>query len=196
MKVVLQMDAEMSLNLLVPGLSSQCTLLTMQDSTVPQVPPESRRIIKGRGLGIGLHPSFNRRPRDVLGSKGSWQIEDCARALECFLPLMFRPWRKGSEQVEVLQPPVLKECFGRLRRFGMFHMTHHSFDSEAEMLRAAVAAHQDLLQYCKAAEEVRTLCNVACKAAHKLQCEQRRVAAVPCLVQQPETYSGFLPGVK
>jgi hypothetical protein len=143
--------------------------LIMQDSTVPQVPNPSRRIIKGRGLGIGLHPSFNRRPRDVLGSKGSWQIEDCARALECFLPLMFRPWRNGSEQVEVLQPPVLKECFGRLRRFGMFHMTHHSFVSQDEMLLAALAAHEDFLQYCKAAEEVRALCCVACKAAPALR---------------------------
>jgi hypothetical protein len=127
----------------------------------------------------------------VLGSKASWQIEDCARALECFLPLMFRPWRNNNEQVEVLQPPVLKECFGRLRRFGMFHMTHHSFSSEDAMLRAAVEAHQDFLQYCKAAEEVSALCCVACKAAYELQSQQCRVAAVPCQAQQLATCSGF-----
>eukprot|EP00883_Tetradesmus_obliquus_P012537 jgi/Sobl393_1/539/SZX70654.1 len=125
-----------------------------RDSKVPQVTRDDRQIIKGRGLGIGLHPSFNRRPRDVLSSsKGSWQIEDFARALECFLPLMFRPLRSGSASEQVLRPDIVKKCFGHLRRFGLFHMTHHSFDSQGQMLLAAVAAHEELLAYGKAAEE-------------------------------------------
>lgn len=126
-----------------------------QESKVPQVPNESRRIIKGRvrGLGIGLHPNFNRPARDVLSSsKGSWQIEDFARALECFLPLLFRPHRSGNTSEEVLQPDIVKKSFGHLRRFGLFHMTHHSFDSEDHMLLAAMEAHEELLAYCKAAE--------------------------------------------
>ena len=129
---------------------------------MPQVTRDDRQIIKGRGLGIGLHPSFNRRPRDVLSSsKGSWQIEDFARALECFLPLMFRPLRSGSASEQVLRPDIVKKCFGHLRRFGLFHMTHHSFDNQGQMLLAAVAAHEELLAYGKAAEEVSLLCCIA-----------------------------------
>ncbi|WIA19765.1 hypothetical protein OEZ85_005679 [Tetradesmus obliquus] len=58
----------------------------------------------------------------------------------------------GNTSEQVLQPDIVKESFGHLRRFGLFHMTHHSFDSEDHMLLAAMEAHEELLAYCKAAE--------------------------------------------
>jgi hypothetical protein len=156
----------------------------LQESKVQQVPNESRRIIKGRvrGLGIGLHPNFNRPARDVLSSsKGSWQIEDFARALECFLPLLFRPHRSGNTSEEVLQPDIVKKSFGHLRRFGLFHMTHHSFDSEDQMLLAALEAHEELLAYCKAAEGVSFLCHAALVGS-SIACEAFRFGAVATIV--------------
>jgi len=115
------------------------------------IPPGSRRTIKGRARGLELHPSFNNRYRDVMGNKASWQIEDCARAVECFFPLIFR--RTRQSEVEVLQPEVVKEAYGHLRRFATFHMAVDKFDNMAVMTAAALAARKELLEYGKLAQE-------------------------------------------
>jgi len=115
------------------------------------IPPASRRVIRGRAGGLELHPSFNNRYRDVMGNKASWQIEDCARAVECFFPLLFRP--VGRPGVEVLQPGVVKQAYGHLRRFAAFHMATEKFEDMATMTAAALAARGELLEYGKLAEE-------------------------------------------
>lgn len=114
------------------------------------VPHASRRVIRGRAGGLELHPSFNNRYRDVMGNKASWQIEDCARAVECFFPLLFRPAGRG----EVLPPGVVKKAYGHLRRFAAFHMAAEKFDNVQLMTAAALAARMELLEYGKLAEEV------------------------------------------
>ena len=121
---------------------------------IPVVPAEARRVIKGRGLGIGLHPSFNRPFRDPLSKKGSWQIEDFARAVECFFPLLFRPMVSGNQREDVL-PENIRKPYGHLLRFALFHMkTDHSFKTWDELWKAAAEAHNELLGYGKAAEKV------------------------------------------
>ena len=87
-----------------------------------------------------------------MGNKASWQIEDCARAVECFFPSLFRP--AGRPAVEVLTPGAVKKAYGHLRRFAVFHMAMEKFDNFASLTTAALAARRELLEYGKLAEEV------------------------------------------
>lgn len=87
----------------------------------------------------------------MMTNKASWQIEDCSRALECFLPLLLRP--AGRPAADVLRPGIIKKAYGHLRRFAAFHMGTGSFKSWADLAGAALAAHQELLEYGKLAEE-------------------------------------------
>ena len=129
------------------------------------VPPASRRVIKGRAGGLTLHPSFNRLYKDVMANKASWQIEDCVRAIECFLPILFRPVQNPA--MPVLQPDKLKKAYGHLRRFAAFHASMAKFSDVAGLMVAAAAARRELLEYAKLAEEVSlepvlTLFSLAC----------------------------------
>jgi hypothetical protein len=100
-----------------------------------------------------LHPSFNRRFRNPFSSIASWQIEDCARALQCFFPMLFRPARSGNMQQEVL-PELAKKALGHLKRFAAFHLGHVAYESAMQYLAAAQQAHEELLQYGKLMEQV------------------------------------------
>lgn len=71
--------------------------------------------------------------------------------------MQFRPIRLGNQQYTVLGPPIVKTNFGRLRRFGMFHMqsaADHKFANHTEMVVGAVKAQQELIAYGAAAEQV------------------------------------------
>ena len=119
-----------------------------------RIPNDRRQVIRGRVEQMRLHPSFNRRFRSPFTSKASWQIEECARALQCFLPVCFRPVRRGSSKEEVLQPDLAKKAYGHLKRFAAFHLGHEGFDTQQEYVAAAIRAHQELLEYGKLVEQV------------------------------------------
>ncbi|KAF6249641.1 hypothetical protein COO60DRAFT_1686595 [Scenedesmus sp. NREL 46B-D3] len=118
-----------------------------------RIPNDRRQVIRGRVEQMRLHPSFNRRFRSPFTSKASWQIEECARALQCFLPVCFRPVRRGSSKEEVLQPDLAKKAYGHLKRFAAFHLGHEGFDTQQEYVAAAIRAHQELLEYGKLVEQ-------------------------------------------
>lgn len=102
-----------------------------------------------------MHPSFNRLYRDVMANKASWQIEDCARAIECFLPILLRPVQ--SPAMQVLQPDKVKKAYGHMRRFAAFHASMAKYADAPSLMVAAVAARNELLEYAKLAEEVRMM---------------------------------------
>lgn len=103
-----------------------------------------------------LHPSFSRGLRNPFSSIASWQIEDCSRALQCFLPMLFRPERSGPQQPPLLQPDLAKQAFGHLKRFAAFHLGHVKYSStdHTEYIQAAQDAHEELLKYGKLMEQV------------------------------------------
>jgi hypothetical protein len=94
--------------------------------------------------------------KDIVSGKGSWQIEDWCRAVECFIPMLFRPVLvRGRQVLEVLKPAHVKTAYGHLRRFAVFHMTMGRFQTWEELGTAADKAAEELLAYGKLAETVR-----------------------------------------
>jgi nucleoside-diphosphate-sugar epimerase len=72
--------------------------------------------------------------------------------------LFWRTTTVGSGQpVDVLQDPEVKKAWGHLRRFACFHLAEHTFASQQQLEAAVDAAQQELLEYCKLAEQVRPL---------------------------------------
>lgn len=110
--------------------------------------------MRGRILKTQLHPSFNRKFRSPFNSVASWQIEECNRALQCFLPLLFRPLRFVGRHLPLLQPDLVKTAFGHLKRFAAFHLGHVEYKTKAEFISAAKQAHDELLSYAKLMEQV------------------------------------------
>jgi hypothetical protein len=121
------------------------------------MPDAERRVVRGRFAGMQLHPSFNRKFRDPFSSVASWQIDDCARAVQCFLPMLLRPARSGRREMPLLCPEVSKQAFGHLKRFNAFHQGHVQYDTEEEYKAAAKAAVQELIQYGALMETVSTM---------------------------------------
>lgn len=111
-----------------------------------RIPNDARQIMRGR-MNVTLHPSFNRKFRSPFTSRASWTIEECSRAIQCFLSMMFRSVRSGGQQVEVLQPELAKQGFGHLKRFAAFHFGHVECHTKLEYITAAKEAHQELLSY-------------------------------------------------
>lgn len=114
-------------------------------------------MIRERLPTITLHPSFNRKFRNPFTSKASWQIEECIRALQCHLPMVFRPLQRGNKLEDVLQPALAKKTFGHLKRFAAFHLGHVGYATHAEYVAAAKSAQEELLEYGKLVEQVRGL---------------------------------------
>jgi hypothetical protein len=111
--------------------------------------------MRGRVGGMQLHPSFNRKFRSPFTSNASWQVEECARQLQCALPLLFRPVRSANGQTtEVLDDMLIKTAFGHLKRFAAFHLGHVRYETRAEYVAAAVRASDELLAYGRLMEEV------------------------------------------
>lgn len=121
-----------------------------------RIPNDARQVMRSRVASMQLHPSFNRKFRNPFTNMASWQIEDCARALQCFLPMIFRPVRRAGQQPEqVLKPELAKKAFGHLKRFAAFHLGHVTYSNQAEYILAAQQAANELLEYGKLAEQVR-----------------------------------------
>jgi hypothetical protein len=120
-----------------------------------RMPDAERRVVRGRLGGLQLHPSFNRKFRDPFGSLASWQIDDCARAVQCFLPMLLRPARSGQRELPLLRPEAAKKAFGHLKRFTAFQLGHVQYDSVEEYRAAAKAAVQELIDYGALMEKVR-----------------------------------------
>lgn len=113
--------------------------------------------MRGRVGGMHLHPAFNRRFRNPFTSLASWQIEDCARAMQCYLPVLFRPARSGQRELALLTPVVAKKAFGHLKRFLAFHLGHVEYETRAEYTAAAKEAADELLHYGTLMEQVRSI---------------------------------------
>jgi hypothetical protein len=107
------------------------------------IPDSIRPKLRWRVGNMLLHPSFSRRFRNPFSSIASWQIEDCSRALQCFLPMIFRPERSGPQQPPLLQPDLAKRAFGHLKRFAAFHLGHVKYSSTLEYITAAQEAHAE-----------------------------------------------------
>lgn len=120
-----------------------------------RMPDAERRVVRGRLGGLQLHPSFNRKFRDPFSNMASWQIDDCARAVQCFLPMLLRPARSGQRELPLLQPPAAKKAFGHLKRFSAFQLGHVQYETAAEYRAAARAAVQELIDYGALMEKVR-----------------------------------------
>lgn len=118
-----------------------------------RMPDAERRVVRGRMGGMQLHPSFNRKFRDPFGSLASWQIEDCARALQCFLPMLLRPARTGQREMQLL-PDAAKQAFGHLKRFAAFQLGHVAYTTDTEYRQLAKAAVQELIEYGALMEKV------------------------------------------
>lgn len=119
-----------------------------------RIPDSIRPKLRWRVGNMLLHPSFTRRFRNPFSSIASWQIEDCSRALQCFLPMIFRPERSGPQQPPLLQPDLAKQAFGHLKRFAAFHLGHVKYSTTLEYIAAAQEAHAELLNYGKLMEQV------------------------------------------
>lgn len=122
-----------------------------------RMPDAERRVVRGRMGGLQLHPSFNRKFRDPFSNMASWQIDDCARALQCFLPMLLRPARSGQREMPLLQPELAKKAFGHLKRFTAFHLGHVPFETAEEYRKAAKASVDELIAYGAVMEQVRAL---------------------------------------
>jgi hypothetical protein len=121
-----------------------------------RLPNDARQVMRSRAASMQLHPSFNRKFRSPFTSMASWQIEDCSRALQCFLPMIFRPIKRTGQQPEdVLKPELAKVAFGHLKRFAAFHIGHVTYSNLAEYTMAAKQATDELLCYGTLVEQVR-----------------------------------------
>lgn len=138
-----------------------------------RIPDAEPQIVVGRVGGMQLHPAFNRKFRSPMSSLASWQIDDCARAIQCFLPMLLRPARSGQRELPVLRPEAAKKAFGHLKRFSAFQLGHVQYKDVREYRAAAKAAVQELIEYGALMEKVsmQPVCIPAC--AH----ECRRSAA-------------------
>ena len=106
--------------------------------------------MRGRLDNMQLHPNFNRKCRSPFTCNASWQMEECARQLQCFLPLLFRPVRTANGQVtEVLDNKLAKQAFGHLKRFAAFHLGHVQYATRPEYIAAAVQANEELLAFAR-----------------------------------------------
>lgn len=126
-----------------------------------RVPDSQRHVIRGRIGGMQLHPAFNRKFRSPFTSLASWQIDDCARAMQCFLPMLLRPARSGQRELPLLTPEVSKKAFGHLKRFLAFHVGHVQYNSWPEYMQAARAATNELIAYGALMEKVRACSAIA-----------------------------------
>ncbi len=120
------------------------------------VQPAAKKLLQERGQGITLHPQFGRPYRDIVSKLGSWQMEDFARGMEVFLPLLFRPSHGDSNDSSsaILHDNTVKAAFGHLRRFWEFHAQVKPSASKEEHEAAAAVAAQELLAYSTIAERV------------------------------------------
>ncbi|KAF6249803.1 hypothetical protein COO60DRAFT_1706343 [Scenedesmus sp. NREL 46B-D3] len=119
-----------------------------------RIPNHAKRVMRGRLERMQLHPSFNRKCRSPFTSNASWQIEECERQMQCFLPLLFRPVRGAPGQATpVLHNDLAKTAFGHLKRFAAFHLGHVAYATRQEYVQAAVQAHEELLAYGRLVEE-------------------------------------------
>lgn len=123
-----------------------------------RMPDAERRIVRGRMAGMHLHPSFNRKFRDPFSNLASWQIDDCARAMQCFLPMLLRPARSGQREMPLLRPEAAKKAFGHLKRFAAFHLGHVEYKDLADYKAAAKASVNELIAYGALMEKVRSVC--------------------------------------
>lgn len=72
--------------------------------------------------------------------------------------MLFRPViMRGRQVLQVLQPDHVKQAYGHLRRFAVFHMSMKSYPSWDAVGQAADAAAKELLRYAKLAETVGTM---------------------------------------
>jgi hypothetical protein len=102
-----------------------------------------------------LHPSFGRKNKDISSGKlGSWQIEDMARLIGCFAPLLFRPYGCSATGPLPL-PPRIPQALGHLRAFWQFHTRRCNYGTQQQLVDAACEAREHLLSYGKLMEEVR-----------------------------------------
>jgi hypothetical protein len=89
---------------------------------------DERKLWRERNRHILLHPSLNRKNKDVSNGKlGSWQIEDMARLIGCFVPLLLRP--AGHAQGNIPLQGFALEALGHLRQFWEFHTRRVGFDT-------------------------------------------------------------------
>jgi hypothetical protein len=123
-----------------------------------RIPPLQRREIAARVAQVVLHPQTNRPLRNPVKYRAGMHMDELADGVRGLFALLF--WRTttagSSQPLDVLQDPEVKKAWGHLRRFGCFHLAEHTFASQQELEAAVDAAQQELLEYCKLAEQVRS----------------------------------------
>lgn len=116
-----------------------------------------KNLLRDRNTFLLLHPSFGRKNKDfTTGRLGSWQCEDMARLIGCFVPLLFRPLAGAGGPMP--GEGFVLEALGHLRQFWEFHTRQSGFGSPEELATAANEAREHLLAYGRLVEQVR-LCD-------------------------------------
>jgi hypothetical protein len=122
-----------------------------------------RKVIAARTAGFqgGLHPQKNRPVRDPAKYGASHTFEEMADGIRGIFSHLFWPViGQGGQVQHVLPSAAVREAFGCLRAFGHFHLTGHSWDSQAEFAADVAAAEAKMLRFASLAEQVRDrLCN-------------------------------------
>ena len=121
-----------------------------------RIPAVQRREIAARVAEVVLHPQTNRPLRNPVKYHAGMHMDELADGVRGLFALLF--WRTttaGSGQPQdVLQDPEVKKAWGHLRRFACFHLAEHTFASQQQLEAAVDEAQQELLDYCKLAEQV------------------------------------------
>jgi hypothetical protein len=122
-----------------------------------RIPALQRREIAARVTEVVLHPQTNRPLRNPVRYHAGMHMDELADGVRGLFALLF--WRTRAAgsglPLEVLHDSEVKKAWGHLRRFACFHLAEHAFASQMQLQEAVDAAQQELLEYCKLAEQVR-----------------------------------------